>query len=107
MSHLLDASGVPAKMPRTTWLSVGARQHLGPKLVAAAFGVRPEGAMIYLGDHLDTQSDSRRTVCVTTKPGQHVQLRPCRYTCLGEQVRFAEGPVGRDDQGTPLIATGN
>ena len=26
---------------------------MDPKLVAAAFGMRPEGAMIYLADHLD------------------------------------------------------
>jgi hypothetical protein len=28
---------------------------MDPKLVAEAFGMRPEGAMIYLADHVDQQ----------------------------------------------------
>lgn len=52
MSHLLDPCGLPPKMLRTTRLA-DLVNTLDPKLVAAAFGMRPEGAMIYLADHLD------------------------------------------------------
>lgn len=55
MSHLLDPCGLPPKMLRTTRLA-DLVNTIDPKLVAAAFGMRPEGAMIYLADHLD---DSR------------------------------------------------
>ncbi len=52
MSHLLDPCGLPPKMLRTTRLA-DLVNTMDPKLVAAAFGMRPEGAMIYLADHLD------------------------------------------------------
>jgi hypothetical protein len=52
MSHLLDPCGLPPKMLRTTRLA-DLVNTIDPKLVAAAFGMRPEGAMIYLADHLD------------------------------------------------------
>lgn len=55
MSHVLDPCGLPAKVLRTTRLA-DLVNTMDPKLVAAAFGMRPEGAMIYLADHLD---DSR------------------------------------------------
>lgn len=52
MSHLLDPCGLPPKTLRTTRLA-DLVNTIDPKLVAAAFGMRPEGAMIYLADHLD------------------------------------------------------
>lgn len=52
MSHLLDPCGLPPKMLRTTRLA-DLVNTIDPKLVAAAFGMKPEGAMIYLADHLD------------------------------------------------------
>jgi len=52
MSHLLDLCGLPPKMLRTTRLA-DLVNTIDPKLVAAAFGMRPEGAMIYVADHLD------------------------------------------------------
>ena len=52
MSHLLDPCGLPPKMLRATRLA-DLVNTIDPKLVAAAFGMRPEGAMIYLADHLD------------------------------------------------------
>lgn len=52
MSHLLDPCGLPPKMLRTTRLA-DLVNTIDPKLIAAAFGMRPEGAMIYLADHLD------------------------------------------------------
>lgn len=55
LSHVLDPCGLPAKALRTTRLA-DLVNTMDPKLVAAAFGMRPEGAMIYLADHLD---DSR------------------------------------------------
>lgn len=51
-SHLLDRSDVPPRMLRCTRLAdlVNA---IDAKLVAAAFGMNPEGIMIYLADHVD------------------------------------------------------
>jgi integrase len=51
-SHILDPCGVPPRMLRSTRL-VGLVNTMDPKLVAAAFGMNPEGAMIYLADHID------------------------------------------------------
>ncbi|WP_300611353.1 site-specific integrase [Trebonia sp.] len=52
MSHVLDPCGVPPRMLRCTRLAdlVNA---MDPKLVAAAFGMNPEGVMIYLADYVD------------------------------------------------------
>ncbi len=33
---------------------------LDPKLVAAAFGMDPQAALIYLGDHIDPTRESNR-----------------------------------------------
>ncbi|MEY8014941.1 hypothetical protein [Mycobacterium servetii] len=52
MSHLLDPCGLPPKMLRSTRLA-DLVNTMDPKLVAAAFGMKPEGAMIYLADQLD------------------------------------------------------
>ena len=52
MSHLLDPCGLPPKMLRSTRLA-DLVNTIDPKLVSAAFGMRPEGAMIYLADHVD------------------------------------------------------
>jgi len=52
MSHVLVPCGVPPKMLRTTRLA-GLVNTMDPKLVAAVFGMRPEGALIYLADHID------------------------------------------------------
>lgn len=52
ISHVLDPAGVPPRTVRCTRLAdlVNA---MDPKLVAAAFGMNPEGVMIYLGDYID------------------------------------------------------
>jgi integrase len=55
ISHVLDPCGVPPRMLRCTRLA-GLVNTMDPKLVAAAFGMNPEGVMIYLADHVD---DSR------------------------------------------------
>lgn len=55
MSHVLDPCGVPPRMLRCTRLA-DLVNTMDPKLVAAAFGMNPEGVMIYLADHVD---DSR------------------------------------------------
>lgn len=52
VSHVLDLCGVPPRMLRSTRL-VDLVNTMDPKLVAAAFGMNPEGAMIYLADHID------------------------------------------------------
>jgi integrase len=52
MSHVLDSCGVPPRMLRCTRLA-DLVNTLDPKLVAAAFGMNPEGVLIYLADHVD------------------------------------------------------
>jgi site-specific recombinase XerD len=51
-SHLLDQCGVPPRMLRCTRLA-DLVNTTDPKLVAAAFGMNPEGIMLYLADHVD------------------------------------------------------
>ncbi len=51
LSHLLDPCGVPPRMLRCTRL-VDLVNTMDAKLVAAAFGMDPEGVMIYLADHV-------------------------------------------------------
>ncbi len=53
MSHVLDSCGVPPRMLRCTRLA-GLVNTMDPKLVAATFGMNPEGVMIYLADHVDS-----------------------------------------------------
>lgn len=52
LSHVLDPAGVRPRMLRSTRL-VDLITTLDPKLVAAAFGLRPEGVLHYLADHVD------------------------------------------------------
>jgi integrase len=52
MSHVLDSCGIPPRMLRCTRLA-DLVNTMDPKLVAAAFGMNPEGVMIYLADHVD------------------------------------------------------
>jgi site-specific recombinase XerD len=51
-THLLDGAGVPPRVVRCTRLA-DLVNTMDPKLVAAAFGMNPEGAMFYLADHVD------------------------------------------------------
>jgi hypothetical protein len=51
-SHVLDPCGAPPRMLRCTRLA-GLVNTTDPKLVAAAFGMNPEGVMLYLADHVD------------------------------------------------------
>ena len=52
MSHVLDPCGIPPRMLRCTRLA-DLVNTMDPKLVAAAFGMNPEGVMIYLADRVD------------------------------------------------------
>jgi site-specific recombinase XerD len=52
-SHLLDACGISPRTLRSTRL-VGLVNTLDAKLVAAAFGMNPQGVLAYLADHVDT-----------------------------------------------------
>ena len=51
-SHVLDSCGVPPRMLRCTRLA-DLINTMDPKLVAAAFGMNPEGVMIYLAAGVD------------------------------------------------------
>ncbi|WP_235989911.1 MULTISPECIES: site-specific integrase [Streptomyces] len=52
LSHVLDDCGYPPRIIRSTRL-VDLVNTMDPKLVAAAFGMDPQAALIYLGDHVD------------------------------------------------------
>jgi len=54
ISHALDAAGVRPRMLRSTRL-LDLATRSDPKLIAAAFGMQPEGVMIYLADRVDEQ----------------------------------------------------
>ena len=52
VTHLLDGCGVPPRSVRCTRLA-DLVNTIDPKLVAAAFGMKPESVMYYLADHVD------------------------------------------------------
>lgn len=52
LSHVLDDCGLAPRTVRSTRL-VDLVNTMDPKLVAVAFGMDPEAAMIYLADHVD------------------------------------------------------
>lgn len=52
LSHVLDPAAVNPRCLRSTRL-VDLVGGMDPKLVAAAFGMNPEGVLIYLADHVD------------------------------------------------------
>jgi site-specific recombinase XerD len=52
-SHILDAAGVAPHRLRVTRLA-DLVNTMDPKLVAAAFGMNPEGVLIYLADQVDS-----------------------------------------------------
>jgi len=66
MSHVLDPCGVPPRVLRCTRLA-DLVNTMDPKLVAAAFGMNPEGVMIYLADHVDPGR-------LPTGPGSPIQV---------------------------------
>ncbi|MFB4285085.1 hypothetical protein ACBJ59_58160 [Nonomuraea sp. MTCD27] len=51
VSHVLDPAGISPRMLRSTRL-IDLVNTMDAKLVAAAFGMHPEGVMIYLADHV-------------------------------------------------------
>jgi hypothetical protein len=51
-SHLLDPAGVAPHRLRVTRLA-DLVNTMDPKLVAATFGMDPQGVLIYLADHVD------------------------------------------------------
>ena len=51
-THLLDPCGIPPKTVRCTRLAELVNT-MDPKMVAAAFGMNPEGVTFYLTDHVD------------------------------------------------------
>lgn len=52
LTHVLDECGISPRIARSTRL-VDLVNTMDPKLVAVAFGMHPEGAMVYLADQVD------------------------------------------------------
>jgi hypothetical protein len=67
LSHILDAAGVRPRLLRSTRLS-DLVTSLDPKLVSAAFGMRPEGVMIYLAGHVDEDRLASRPISKKDSP---------------------------------------
>ena len=55
LSHVLDPAGVSPRVLRQTRLAE-LTHRLDPRLVAAAFGMTPEGALHYLIGAVDTEA---------------------------------------------------
>jgi site-specific recombinase XerD len=72
ISHVLDPCGVPPRMLRCTRLA-DLVNTMDPKLVAAAFGMNPEGVMIYLADYVDDGRLPGRGAAVAAPAGCHLQ----------------------------------
>ena len=64
-SHLLNPAGVAPHRLRVTRLA-DLVNTMDPKLVAATFGMRPEGVLIYLADHVDSGRLPRTRATSTT-----------------------------------------
>jgi integrase len=75
MSHVLDSCGAPPRILRCTRLAdlVNA---MDPKLVAAAFGMNPEGVMIYLADSVDP---GRLPTWALTRQCRHAACGPVSF----------------------------
>jgi hypothetical protein len=56
VSHLLGGCDVPPRALRCTRLA-DLVNTIDPKLVAAAFGMNPEGVTFYLADHVDQEAE--------------------------------------------------
>jgi hypothetical protein len=52
LCHVLDAAGVPPKRPQSTRI-VDLVVSLDPKVVSEALGMKAEGLVDYLADHVD------------------------------------------------------
>jgi integrase len=90
-SHVLDPCGVPPRMLRCTRLA-DLVNTMDPKLVAAAFGMNPEGVMIYLADHVDPSRlpfgpEPRPRVVLRAASPFHRQPRGAPGRC--DRVNFA------------------
>jgi site-specific recombinase XerD len=68
LSHLLDPTGIPPRMLRCTRLA-DLVNTMDAKLVAAAFGMDPEGVMIYLAERVDRTREVALPEYSTSSPG--------------------------------------
>ena len=96
-SHLLDPAGVPPRTVRCTRLAALVNT-IDPKLVAAAFGMDPEGVMFYLADRVD---DARLPATASKRRTRDVSAAP--RIGSGEHVRFPEDHVAGHDQAGPFV----
>jgi hypothetical protein len=107
VSHVLDPTGVPPRMLRCTRL-VDLVNTMDPKLVAAAFGMDPEGVMIYLADRSDPgrpigQATPSLTLGrpVAQHPRQLVVAVGRGHVGWGEPVRGHRAGIGAGIQQPP------
>jgi site-specific recombinase XerD len=76
LSHVLDPAGVCPRLLRSTRLAELITT-MDPKLVSAAFGMRPEGVLIYLADHVDAGRLEAVNPCNLSRHLAHVHANKC------------------------------
>lgn len=76
LSHILDPAGVRPRLLRGTRLAELVTT-MDPKLVSAAFGMRPEGVTIYLADHVDQSRLATANPCDLSRRLAHVHANKC------------------------------
>lgn len=76
LSHILDPAGVRPRLLRCTRLA-DLVTTMDPKLVSAAFGMRPEGVTIYLADHVDEGRLEPANSCDLGRHLAHVHANKC------------------------------
>jgi hypothetical protein len=78
LSHVLDPAGVRPRLLRSTRLA-DLVTTMDPKLVSAAFGMRPEGVLIYLADHVDAGRLEAREPVQLSRHRAHVRGNKCAF----------------------------
>jgi len=76
LSHILDPAGVRPRLLRGTRLA-DLVTTMDPKLVSAAFGMRPEGVLIYLADHVDHGRLDKANPCNLSRHLALVRANKC------------------------------
>jgi site-specific recombinase XerD len=78
LSHVLDPVSVRPQLLRCTRLAELVTT-MDPKLVSAAFGMRPEGVLIYLTDHVDPGRLDTANPCNLSRHLAHVHANKCAF----------------------------
>lgn len=92
LSHILDPAGVRPRLLRCTRLAELVTT-MDPKLVSAAFGMRPEGVLIYLTGHVDPGRLDTANPCNLSRHQAHVHGNKCALAGALFEVRISGDPA--------------